>query len=207
MRNHGAKRSRSLASLRHRRELRRRVVAGTLTAVDVRAVRCGRRERGGASRFRAAPPTSDDVRVHTHRRRGSRREDSRRTPIARRFGFIGRGRRVTAPAGSPVLEWRVTVERDRTVAHFRLTAPSGVFSPEDLRSATLPSELVGRRQFGLVLSGRGPVFLFATLLHEAHVFAWVAIFDPRLGAVVVQRHRADAPEVGTVLSVPTESVA
>jgi CRISPR-associated protein Csx3 len=43
----------------------------------------------------------------------------------------------------------------------------------------------------LLLSGRGPVWLFAMLLHAGHATRAIATFDPRLGYVVVQSHHAD----------------
>src|SRR5205807_430606 len=59
---------------------------------------------------------------------------------------------------------------------------------------------------GLVLSGKGPLWLYGRLVHLAHAFAWVAVYDPQLsGGVVVMRHRSGAPLLGEV--VPLESPA
>jgi len=75
-------------------------------------------------------------------------------------------------------------------------------SPEQLASIALPAEVFGREQFGLIFSGRGPVWLYAHLCHLAHPFAWVAVHDPRLGGgVVVQRHVSDAPQLGSVVPI------
>jgi CRISPR-associated protein Csx3 len=52
---------------------------------------------------------------------------------------------------------------------------------------------------GVIISGRGPVWLYAHLVHEYHPARWVGVNDPRLGYVVVSRHHPDAPAVGTVL--------
>lgn len=41
---------------------------------------------------------------------------------------------------------------------------------------------------GVVISGRAPIWLYAYLTHELHPTAWVACYDPRLGAVVVATH-------------------
>ena len=55
---------------------------------------------------------------------------------------------------------------------------------------------------GVVLSGRGPVWLYAALAHNYHATAWVGTFEPRLaGAVVVERHVETAPAVGAVVPV------
>jgi len=54
---------------------------------------------------------------------------------------------------------------------------------------------------GIVISGRGPIWLFGTLIHEFHPAKWVACFDPRLGGgVVVQSHDPEV-KVGDVVEV------
>ena len=88
-----------------------------------------------------------------------------------------------------------------TLVHFTL-------GPEPLdcgalSSMVLPEAAVQRRHLGLILSGRGPVWLYAHLVHLGHAFAWVGTYDPRLnGAVVVARHVPDAPGLGDVISTP-----
>ena len=55
---------------------------------------------------------------------------------------------------------------------------------------------------GVVLSGRGPVWLFAALAHEYHTTRWCGTFDPRVGGgVVVSRHHESAPQIGEVVPV------
>lgn len=58
--------------------------------------------------------------------------------------------------------------------------------PDDLRSLTLPSGI--DTTGGIIISGRAPIWLYAHLVHELHPTAWVACYDPRLGAVVVTTH-------------------
>lgn len=53
---------------------------------------------------------------------------------------------------------------------------------------------------GVVLWGRGPVWLYSALIHHYHATRWVGTFDPRLGVVVVSRHHGSAPAVGSVLN-------
>ena len=55
---------------------------------------------------------------------------------------------------------------------------------------------------GVVISGRGPVWLFGALLHHCHTTRWAATFDPRQGAVIVSSHHPDAPKAGEVLPLP-----
>lgn len=81
-----------------------------------------------------------------------------------------------------------------------LNIDGGVCEPSDL--ATLaPPEVPGTG--GVVISGRGPVWLYAALAHHYHTTQWVGTFDPRLGgAVVTSRHSRNAPPVGQVVAVP-----
>lgn len=86
------------------------------------------------------------------------------------------------------------------VLHFLING-NGVVEPESVRGLQV-KEL--DYQQGVVLSGKGPVWLFAYLAHLCHPAAWVAIFDPRLGGVVVQNHIAHGPDPGTV--IPLEDI-
>ena len=53
------------------------------------------------------------------------------------------------------------------------------------------------RSRGIILSGRGPIWLYGYLVHECHSHPFVAIYDPRLdGAIIVERHIVNAPVVG-----------
>lgn len=52
---------------------------------------------------------------------------------------------------------------------------------------------------GVVLSGRGPIWLYAFLTHVYHPTKFIATYDPRLGgAVIVESHNRDY-SVGTVI--------
>jgi CRISPR-associated protein, Csx3 family len=43
---------------------------------------------------------------------------------------------------------------------------------------------------GIVIEGRGAIWLYGYLVHECHPAAWVGCYDPRLdGAVVVATHK------------------
>lgn len=58
---------------------------------------------------------------------------------------------------------------------------------------------------GVIFSGRGPVWLYGYLVHQAHPFAWVGIYDPRLrAAVVVESHVPRAPRAGDLIPLPQE---
>ena len=84
-----------------------------------------------------------------------------------------------------------------TLVEFELS--DGVIAPSDLAEALKSAPEVDPTK-GVILSGRGPVWLFAALVHEYHPTAWVGTNDPRLGgAVVVENHHPDAPSIGEVV--------
>jgi len=81
----------------------------------------------------------------------------------------------------------------------QLDIPGGVMSPGDLGSLDIPATDATQ---GIVISGRGPIWLYAALVHHLHIHRWVACYDPRLGgAVVVMRHHPAAPPVGSVVKM------
>ena len=104
----------------------------------------------------------------------------------------------TTPIEGATLFTTTPIEGGATLIEFEIDG--GVCWPADL--ATLnPPEVDGTK--GVVISGRGPVWLYAALAHHYHVTAWVGTFDPRLGgAVVTSRHSPSAPAVGTVVEIP-----
>ena len=101
------------------------------------------------------------------------------------------------------LSWSLRVTTDCSVATFTIDLPNGLLTPAHLSRIALPPELSGHESKGLIISGRGPIWLYSHLTHLAHPFAWVAVHEPRLeGAVVVQCHRPGAPTVGTIAPLP-----
>lgn len=75
--------------------------------------------------------------------------------------------------------------------------PGGVISPADLANLNPPA-VDGRK--GVVISGRGPVWLYGVLVHHYHPTAWVATHDPRLGGAVVVQTHCPGIAVGQVIS-------
>ncbi len=71
-----------------------------------------------------------------------------------------------------------------------------IVTPAALSGLPLPAGIDPRK--GVLISGRGPVWLYAYLVHECHPALWVACFDPRLGAVVTSTHSTDV-RVGQVM--------
>jgi len=75
---------------------------------------------------------------------------------------------------------------DYTLVEFNL--PQGTIEPKDLKTVTV---LRINCKKGVIISGRGPIWLHSYLAHEYHPCLWVAHYDPRVGAVVVQSHTPD----------------
>ena len=71
-----------------------------------------------------------------------------------------------------------------------------IITPQDLENLRLPIGLDPKK--GVVISGRAPVWLYVYLAHECHPTAWVACFDPRLGAVVTFTH-SHAVKIGQII--------
>lgn len=90
---------------------------------------------------------------------------------------------------------------DKVVIEFEL-CESGVITPDELKTVA-PPDLVksGDSNKLLILSGRGPIWLYCYLTHFYHVCRAIAVFDPRLqAAIVVQTHDASY-QVGDIVKM------
>jgi len=94
------------------------------------------------------------------------------------------------------VEFEVQEREHFTVVHFRLSAP---IDPKDL-SLILSAAPVVSGNKGVIISGRGPVWLHSALAHKYHPCLWVAHYDPRVGAIVVESHTANV-NIGDVIKV------
>ena len=89
-----------------------------------------------------------------------------------------------------MVEFKVIEKEKLTIVKFELT--TGVVSPEELKKFKTPQVNLTK---GVIISGRGPIWLHSFLAHEYHPAVWVGHLDPRLnGAVVVQSHVKDVSE-------------
>ncbi|KUH33938.1 hypothetical protein APY94_04200 [Thermococcus celericrescens] len=99
-----------------------------------------------------------------------------------------------------MLSFKTVDLEDFTLVHFET---DGHVSPEELKSLKPPT-VKGSR--GVVLSGRGPIWLYAFLVHWYHPTLWVATYDPRLGgAVVVEVHGGNV-KVGDVVPLNVDEL-
>ena len=70
-----------------------------------------------------------------------------------------------------------------TIVNIELDRP---ISPDVLKEINPPEVPLHK---GVILSGRGPIWLYGALVHHYHPTPWVAVYDPRLnGGVVVASH-------------------
>ncbi|MBT9138487.1 MAG: hypothetical protein DDT31_01052 [Syntrophomonadaceae bacterium] len=72
----------------------------------------------------------------------------------------------------------------------------GVCVPADLKTLEIPT-VKGNK--GVVLNGRAPIWVFATLVHHFHATLWVATNDPRVGGAIVVESHTKGVEVGDVI--------
>ena len=82
----------------------------------------------------------------------------------------------------------ITATETATYTLVDINIEGGTCKPADLKSLTIPT-VKGNK--GVVLNGRAPIWVFATLVHHFHATQWVATNDPRQGgAVVVESHKS-----------------
>ena len=96
------------------------------------------------------------------------------------------------------MKFRVNERGDFTLIDFEL---EGSLTPQELKGVVSSAPKVNSQK-GVILSGRGPVWLFCALVHHYHPTAWVATFDPRLGGVVIESHISTVKVGDVVKSVP-----
>ncbi|MCW6036613.1 CRISPR-associated protein Csx3 [Spirulina subsalsa FACHB-351] len=73
--------------------------------------------------------------------------------------------------------------------HIHITNPNGIIIPSDIQGLELPRKIDYSQ--GIVIEGKGPIWLYGYLVHECHPAAWVGCYDTRLGAIVVATHTPD----------------
>ena len=97
--------------------------------------------------------------------------------------------------------FKIQIRIDFAIISFSL---SENVSASDLSKLSPPDPIGGNfADKGVVLSGRGPIWLYCFLTHFYHPTKFIATYDPRLkGAVVVESHGSKY-KVGDI--IPVES--
>lgn len=84
----------------------------------------------------------------------------------------------------------------------QFTIKNGALDPSILQQLQAPDPV--QNQFahkGVILSGRGPIWLYGFLVHYYHPTRWVATYDPRLQAAVVVESHDPAVGVGDLIAL------
>jgi len=92
------------------------------------------------------------------------------------------------------MKFKIIEKEEFTIVHFELEEN---ITPEILQELK-PPKVDGTK--GVVLSGRGPIWLYCFLLHHYHPTKFIATFDPRIGAVIVESHSQEHT-IGEVIKV------
>jgi CRISPR-associated protein Csx3 len=75
-------------------------------------------------------------------------------------------------------------------------------NPSDLKHILPPDPVKNKFSAkGVVLSGRGPIWLYGYLIHFYHPTKFVAVYDPRLDAAVVVESHTEEVKVGDLISI------
>ncbi|MCG0275530.1 MAG: CRISPR-associated ring nuclease Crn3/Csx3 [Thermosediminibacteraceae bacterium] len=95
-----------------------------------------------------------------------------------------------------------TIEcKEYTVVHFKLDEP---INPEDLAKLNPPKVNCTK---GIIISGRGPIWLYCYLVHYYHMTKFVATYDPRFGGAVVVESHIPSFKPGDIIEIgETESM-
>jgi CRISPR-associated protein Csx3 len=85
------------------------------------------------------------------------------------------------------LKYKITKQGEVALFNFELDE---AIEPEDLKKIKLPDPVAEKvTDKAVVISGRGPIWLYGFIIHHFHPCMAVAVFDPRLGkAVIVESH-------------------
>ena len=99
------------------------------------------------------------------------------------------------------IEFKTKEFAEFTVVFFKLV--KNVIVPSVLKEIEPPNVPKNK---GVILSGRGPVWLFSFLTHAYHPTRFIGIYDPRMkGAVIVETHWPGY-EVGDVVEVAADEI-
>ena len=96
------------------------------------------------------------------------------------------------------ISFRVSEKKEYTLIHFELNE---TIEPDILKNLK-PPEIDPTK--GVILSGRGPIWLYCFLVHFYHPTKFIATYDPRLGGAVVVESHSVKYKVGEIVKINSE---
>ena len=98
------------------------------------------------------------------------------------------------------ITFKTKEKENYTLIHFELRDN---ILPEILKKVK-PPKVDGTK--GVVLSGRGPIWLYCYLVHHYHPTKFIATYDPRIGGAIVVESHEQRLEVGEILEVDKDEL-
>ena len=98
------------------------------------------------------------------------------------------------------IKFKVKEKENYTLIHFEL---EDNIVPEILKKVK-PPKVDGTK--GVVLSGRGPIWLYCYLAHYYHPTKFIATYDPRIGGAIVVESHEQGLEVGEIIEVDKDEL-
>lgn len=99
-----------------------------------------------------------------------------------------------------MIKFTTSEKAEYTLIHFELDDP---IQPELLRDIQVPKVDPSK---GIVLSGRGPIWLYCFLTHHYHTTKFVATYDPRLKSGVITETHHPSYKVGTQIAITLKNL-
>ena len=96
------------------------------------------------------------------------------------------------------IKFKIEEGQNYSIVSFKI---NGALFPEDL-SSIKPPDVDGSK--GVILSGRGPVWLYSFLTHFYHPTKFVATYDPRIGGAVIVETHSPEYHIGSILKYKQE---
>ncbi|CAI9084824.1 CRISPR-associated protein Csx3 [Candidatus Methylacidiphilum fumarolicum] len=75
---------------------------------------------------------------------------------------------------------------------------NGILEASILKNIELPKVNYAK---GVILYGRAPIWIYGFFVHQFHPCRWIAIFDPRMGGIIIEAHHIEAPQLGYVIPI------
>lgn len=93
------------------------------------------------------------------------------------------------------INFTVDEKEEYVIIHFKLEVP---ILPEILQNINPPKV---NNTKGIILSGRGPIWLYSYLTHHYHPTKFIATFDPRMGGAIIVESHTQGYKSGDIIEV------